>query len=200
MVAAHAEYAGAREAAVSPCGESGRAAAEVDDERAVALVLWREDRVRGARAGEAGFRDLELRCVRGGAGVVDALRGAVYAQGTELQQVAVHALGGGDVAEFVETVGYRMQLELRALRREVRLLRARVDLGDVVVMHESALELPLRVHQCGAHLRPGDREACVADRVAGLLLELLQDGFDGVARLGHLYDLALAHSRRRNAS
>ena len=93
-----------------------------------------------------------------------------------------------------------MQLELRALRREVCLFRARVDLGDVVVVHESALKLPLRVHQGGAHLRPGDREACVADRVAGLLLEFLQDGLDGVASLGHLYDLAFAYSRRRNAS
>ena len=93
-----------------------------------------------------------------------------------------------------------MQLELRALLGEVRLFRARVDLGDVVVVHESALELPLRVHQCGAHLRPGDREACVADRVAELLLELLKDGLDRVASLGHLYDLALAHSRRRDAS
>ena len=50
VVAAHAEDAGARETSVRPCGESGRAAAEIDDERTVALVLRGEDRIRGTCA------------------------------------------------------------------------------------------------------------------------------------------------------
>ena len=46
-----------------------------------------------------------------------------------------------------------MQLKLRALRRKVRLLRAGVYLGDVVVVDEPALELPLGAHERGADLR-----------------------------------------------
>ena len=64
----------------------------------------------------------------------------------------MHALGGGDVGLLVQDVGYGVQLELRTLRRKVRFLRAGIDLGDVVVVDEPALELPLGTHERGADL------------------------------------------------
>ena len=200
VVAADAEDAGIDQMSVGPGCVGGGTAAQVNDEHAFAAVLLRQHGVGSARSGEVRLGDLELGGLGGSTRVVDSLGGAVNAERAEFEQVAVHALWGGDRVKLVQAVGDRVKLELRPLGRQVRLLRAGVDLGDVVLVDEAALELPLRVHQCGAHLRPGDREACVADRVAELLLELLKDGLDRVASLGHLYDLALAHSRRRYAS
>ena len=200
MVAAHAEDAGVDEMPVDPRGVGGGTAAQVDDERALALVQRREHGVGGARAGKARLEDLELGGLGGGARVVDPLRGAVDAERAELEQVAVHAHGRGDRSELVQPVGDGIELELRPFGRQVGLLRAGVDLGDVVLVDEAALELPLRVHGRRADLRAGHGEAGVADRVVELLLELLQHGFDRVAGLGHLDDLALAHARRRDAA
>ena len=185
---------------VDPRGVGGGTAAQVDDERALALVQRREHGVGGARAGKARLEDLELGGLGGGARVVDPLRGAVDAERAELEQVAVHAHGRGDRSELVQPVGDGIELELRPFGRQVGLLRAGVDLGDVVLVDESALELPLVAHERGADLRAGDCEAGVADRVAELLVEPLQHRLDRISGLRHFDDLALAHARGRDAA
>ena len=198
MVAADPDDAGLDEAAAGPGRERSRAAAEVDDERAVALVLRGEDGGGGAGAGEVVLLggDFELSGVRGGPCVRHARRGAVDADRTEREQVSAHVLGRGEAVDVVELVADRGELDGLAVGREAHFVGTGVDLGEVFVAHDAAVDRALRDDGLGADLRTRDDEVRLADGVVRLVGEPLQDGLDGIARLGDVDDLALADAGR----
>ena len=68
------------------------------------------------------------------------------------------------------------------------------------VAHLAAVDGALRDDGLRADLRARDDEEGLADRIVRLVGEALEDGFDGVARLGDVDDLALAHAVGRDCA
>ena len=200
MVAADADHARGDRVAVGVDGVAGRTAAEVDDERAVLLLVVLQDGVRGAGCREERFADLQMRGVRRGAGVLDAVAVRVDVEDVELEDASGHALRGGDAAEVVEDVVLVDDVQELAVLRERQCARAPERLVDLLVPDAGVLDLREAEEGVGLDVLPGDDEEGVADRDlrAGLVLlalDLLEDGADGLRDLVDVEDLALADSR-----
>ena len=103
-----------------------------------------------------------------------------------------HVLGRGEAVDVVELVADRGELDGFAVGRKAHFVGAGVDLGEMFVAHDATIDRALRDDGLGADLRTRDDEVGLADGVVRLVGEPSQDGFDGVARLGDVDDLALA--------
>ena len=198
VVAAHRQHAGMPDDAARIHDVIGRAAANVNDQRAQFLLLARQQRQRRGEAVEDDFVHLQLQPFHEPDGVLQAVGVAVDDVNVHFQARPEHADRVGHavlavhekmLADGVNDVVFRGQIDRFRVLDDV----LHVVLGDLAIggdhrMHAAIVE--------AADVAAGHAEIDVADFHVGHLL-----GFDdGVAHvllgLGRVRDLALAHAAR----
>ena len=192
VVAAYAYDVRVEQASVGPRGEVGGATSEVYHERAVALLLCGEHRCRRACARVAHVENLELRGLGGALRVGYALRGAVYAERAQLEDVSAHTAWRRDVLNVVQTVAEAGDLKRLTFGGEGDVVHALTDRLYVLVAHRAARQRHLNDRLLRADLRTGDDEVCLCYGVVVLGDELLLHGRYRVSRLRDVHDLAFA--------
>ena len=201
VVASDADGIRRREIPVMVYGVSGRAAAHIQNERAVALLGIVQDGVCRAGDGEQGVAQFEIRFVCGRSCVVDPVRVAVDVQGVEPQHSAAHSLWRGYSAERVKAVCLIYDLERFAVFGQNHHLAGAFDFLDVSVGDLGAFNLDAGAVRVDLHMLPRDDEKSVSDveRIAAFALALFlvdgsQDAFYGLGGLLDVQNLAFAHS------
>ena len=162
-----------------------------------------EDGVGRAGDGAERVADFEVRGLRGGARVLDAVAVGVDLQRVEAQDAPGHAAWRGDAAEAVEHVVLVDDVEELAVARQGHRVRVALDGVDRVRADLRALDLRRGGEGVGPDGLAGDDEEGVAegDAVARGLqpaFRLLEDRADRLGRLADVEDLALAHAGRGN--
>ncbi len=176
----------------------GRAAANIEHDRAHLLLLRRQQSQRGSQAGENRLIHFQLHPLDQADGVLDAVEVAVNHVHVHFQPLTQHAHGIGNAVlavhnemlpDRVERSVFGGQIDSPGVLDDVLL----VVLGDFPIQRQNLMH-PAVVQ--ALHMRTGDAEINTADFHVGHLLRFDDRGAHVIRRLLRIHDLAFAHAAR----